>query len=121
MGKYNTYSRREPLGPKKNELPPVLRGVGFAMMILIPLISFAAADTLLKYNQQYRWVAIPVDLLAKNKALPKLLWVEGVLTIAIAVALYAVFMMITFLVYRFFGPPQYGPYDVPGVPYRRRK
>jgi hypothetical protein len=121
MGKYSTLSRREPIGSRKKNLPPILRGVGFAMMILIPLISYAATETLLNYNSQNHWITIPSELIIKSNFFPRLLLVKGILTLAIAVALYAIFMLITFLVYRIFGPPLYGPYDAPGVSYRNRR
>lgn len=131
MGKYSTYSRRSDQGSKKKEVHPVLRGVGFAMIVLIPLVSFAAASEILRLNALRNWVAIPSDLLVKKSDFiyplvtylkaPSTFYVMIFLTIVIAVALFAIYSLLSFIIYRFFGPPLYSPYDVPPQHYQKRR
>jgi len=60
MGKYTHYSR--PAQPEKRSAHPVWRGIGCLLLILIPILSFAAARTFLQENAQANWIAIPREL-----------------------------------------------------------
>lgn len=120
MGKYTTYNK--PPEPKKKTLHPIWRGIGFILLILAPVIAYFATLYLLDLNSQRHWFTIPRDLLVRGS--DPLLLVKVISTIALVLVLYAVFMLITFLIYRIFGPPRYGPQDAPsevyhGTKYRR--
>lgn len=131
MGKYSTYTRRSTPVSRKPELHPILRGIGFALIILIPIVSYAAAVELLKYTTSMGWITLTADMLVKkgdllyplvvNKTLPSSIYVILFLTLVIAVSLYALFSLFTFIIYRFFGPPMYSPYDVPPPRYKKRR
>lgn len=119
MSKYSTYSSRSADQPKKKEAHPVWRGVGLAMMVLIPFISYVGAMALIQMNNQQHWFPIPADLLIKWR--DPMLLIKVILTIAVAFVLYLVFMLITFVLFRVMAPPRYGPYDVPPVTYKGKK
>lgn len=119
MGKYTSYSTQVE-GPKKQrEIHPIWRGIGFAMIILIPFLSYVGALAILEENARRGWFPIPRDLLV-NYSDPMIL-IKALLTIAVAFVLYMVFMLITFIIYRMFGPSRYGPMDVPAESYRGKK
>ena len=67
MGKYQTRYTR-PSGPSSNnrQMHPIWRGVGFAFMILIPIISYALARLFLDANVTKQWIVLPKDLLLHN-------------------------------------------------------
>ncbi len=120
MGKYTSYSTRERGEPaKKREVHPIWRGVGFAMMLLIPFLSYVAALAFIEENNKAHWVQVPTDLFIK--AQDPWLVIKILLTLAIAFVLYALFMLITFVMMRIFAPSRLGPYDAPRVAYKGKK
>ncbi len=63
--KYGSYKfDRDTSREDKQRAHPVWRGVGFAMMILIPVMSFASVSVLLKQNERFAWIPITPDMLA---------------------------------------------------------
>lgn len=119
MTKYQSYSTREKT-PKKKEIHPIWRGVGFALIILIPILSYASSILLLDANRANGWVKIPQELVIKGWGDPNLL-MKIILTVVLSILLYGVFSLITFVLYSSLGPPRYGPYDVPPVQYRGKR
>jgi hypothetical protein len=115
MGKYNTYTRRE-MAPAKRDVHPIWRGIGFILIILTPIMAYACALVLIDENTKQGWVRISRDMLSPY--LDPLLYVKIGLTLGLMVIIYGIFSMLTFVLYRFMGPPRYGPLDVPPVSYR---
>lgn len=116
MGRFD--SSRKPA--EYNETPeyhPIWRGVGFAMMVLIPIISYAASVLLFQENLVRHWIPIPSDLIIRVGKDPYLM-IKIILAVIIAVIFYMIFLVITFVANRLFGPPRYGPLDAPPI---RRK
>ena len=66
MGRFDP-SQRPAAYNEAPEYHPIWRGVGFAMMILIPIISYAASVLLFNLNLEKRWVALPVELISENR------------------------------------------------------
>lgn len=104
---------------------PIWRGVGFAMIILIPIISYAATEVLIQQNMKSNFFPWPVDILAKPGDLlwngDVLLYFKILMTVTFMLVLYAIFTLVTFLINSAFGAPRYGPYDVPPIRARVRK
>jgi hypothetical protein len=117
MGKYTIIKQAEKEHP---EIHPIWRGVGFILMIITPLMAYAAAMLLLDENKQRGWVQIPAQFYFPNFSIPDIA-VIAFLTLIMWVVLYAVFSLITFLVFRLFGPPRYGDTDVPPITRKVRK
>ncbi len=119
-GGYGTQkdsSRRE--GPK---IHPVWRGVGFALMILIPVISYAAMEVLLAQNDSNGWVALTPDMMAQPgqflySIIPDpMLYVKGVVFLIILMVLFAIFSFASFLLTGMFGlTAKSDPFYVPPV------
>jgi energy-converting hydrogenase Eha subunit F len=120
MGKYNSMQKRAPATRETQKLPPIWRGIGFAMMIIIPGMSYVGMLVLMQYNQEHNLFPIPLDVLNKYGNDP-LLFIKIGVVLMLMLVFYAILMMITFVLNKIFSPDQLGPYDVPRVAYRRRK
>ena len=117
MGRYQpSYSTKESSYGKTPEVHPIWRGIGFALIILIPVLSYFAGLLLIDANKLNHYVSIPPDLMAPKG--DPYLYMKIILTVVISFVVYAVFMMITFISHRLFGPARYGPLDAPPI---RRK
>lgn len=119
MPKRHSYDSQMRLTPAKKEVHPIWRGVGLIFIILIPIISISLALLLVAQNQENRWLSIPKELLVKAK--DPLILVKVILSVAFILILFAIFTFITVLANRLFGPPRYGPYDVPAEKFKRRR
>jgi hypothetical protein len=116
MGKYDTYSRQKSTHDQKPKINPIWRGIGFLMMVLIPIGSFLLSEAVLKQNATQGWFPIPTDLLT-NIFSDSMIFVKLFLTVVIAVLIYAAFTLLRFLGNVMFGPPRYGPLDSPPIKY----
>lgn len=119
MGRHSSYHVDQPSSSQK-EIHPIWRGIGFAMMLLIPFLSYVAAIAILDENIKQRWFPIPSDLLIRWGNDPMLV-IKIILTVLIAFALYLVFMLVTFMLNKIIAPPRYGPLDAPQASYRGKK
>jgi hypothetical protein len=115
MGKYGSYQSRAPL-PKAREPHPIWRGIGFIQIILTPILAYASALLLIQANAQEGWVRITKDMISPY--VEPLLYVKIGLTVMLMLIIYGFLQMIVFILYRFIGPPRYGPLDVPPVAYK---
>ena len=121
MGKYNSMQKRGSIKREPDKLPPIWRGIGFAMMILIPGMAYVGMLVLMQYNQDHNLFPIPLDVMNHLKGGDPLLFVKIGVVLVIILVLYAFLMLITFVLNRIFIPSQLGPFDVPRVAYKRRK
>ena len=121
MPKYSSYEaqQQEEIRKVRQEVHPIWRGVGFILIVLTPILGYFAALVLLDENAKRGWFTIPQDFLT-NGADPLLLVKIG-LTIILGLLIYFVLQLLTFILYSLFGPPRYGPYDVPPVVYKGKK
>ncbi len=129
MTKYTVASARRPANVQP-EVHPIWRGIGCIMMVVIPLISFGLAVFTVNlavaqdWPMPYQLMGYPVmpTLLMKSDALvPIMMFIQGqqnlyailLLTVAYIVVLGAIVAAVYSFVYRFVGPPRYGPLDAP--------
>ncbi len=94
------------------------------MLILFPLISYAAMDILLKQP----WFPLPVDMFAERtdfiwRIIPdQLAYIKIATFLVILILLFVIFMFVSFLINSLFGiTPQRDPYYVPPVRRQRRR
>lgn len=119
--KFNQYQldKSREIREARNRIHPIWRGVGFAFIVLIPILSYAITELLLQQNAKSNWFPMPYDLMARPGNFlyngDPLLYLKIILTVTIVLAFYAIFMLITFLINSAFGSPRYGPYDVPPI------
>jgi uncharacterized membrane protein YdbT with pleckstrin-like domain len=120
MGKYSSRMTQESLSNRDQQLHPVWRGVGFAFMILIPIIAIFGSIVLVDANSKNGWVAIPPEIINHGFG-GSLLYVQIIVGVVILLVMTVLFQLITFVLYRAFGPSRYGPLDVPPVTYKGPK
>ena len=127
MGRYRETSRE--VGPRKKELHPIWRGIGCVILVLVPIISFAAASVLMPLLLERGWV--PQQLLFTPQ-IPTWFWYAPVLaevfqflfgryaifatlilTAVFIILLSGVFSLVYAIMYQTVAPPRYGPMDAP--------
>jgi hypothetical protein len=112
MAKYSMYSQQPQENPAKRPVHPVWRGIGCGLMIIIPIISYVAADFLVTNASTFKWMIIPGEMIIRDFKDPLIL-VRIFYALILIVALYLILTIVTFVINRFFGPSRYGPYDIP--------
>jgi hypothetical protein len=135
MGKYTSY-QREKAKAKRNEVHPVMRGIGCILIVLVPIIAYGIAVNLVDYGTRSGW-PIPLTWLGIIDIPPLLLKLGGlaviwnylqsqnnleanlVFALAISIVIFGILSIIYGFTYKLFGPPEYGPTDMP--PIRGRK
>lgn len=130
MSKYRAYEPRF-----SNERPwtihPIWRGIGCLLIILIPIMAYAAGLWFKTENEKQGWIPVPAELdryinlsQAKDKVpvlTPAFEFIEGiylldvVLTIVFIIVGFALMTLGYSFLYRFIGPPRYGPLDSPPI------
>jgi quinol-cytochrome oxidoreductase complex cytochrome b subunit len=118
MGKYDSYTVHKP-PPKKREVHPIWRGVGFILIILIPILSYVGTLLLLDENSKRGWFFIPRDLISPY--IEPYFYVKAILTVVLMFIFFSIFLFITALINRMFAPPRYSIYDVPAQAFRGKK
>jgi hypothetical protein len=130
MSKYEQY-RIRPQKERRWKIHPIWRGIGCLMLVLVPIISYAAAYIVARANYQNGWVQIPnelrgwVNLVPVMNAAP---WLSQVLPAStrfyyLDLALTAAFVVIAFglltliygILYSATGVTKTDPYYVPPV------
>lgn len=81
-------------------------------MIIIPFISYVAANYFVTYASLFTWLVIPTEMVLPKFSDPLIL-VKLLYTAIFVCILYLILTAITFIVNRFVGTPRYGPFDVP--------
>jgi len=139
VARYETIRRPSP--KRQKELHPVWRGIGCLTILIVPILSYASAYVTLEEGLRRGW-PIPPALLGAPR-LPDLIWKIPVLAqlfapiygwnnlyahLALTIVYIVVFAGLLSLgyaiLYRFVGPPRYGPQDEPPLkhkpkPYKR--
>lgn len=128
MGKYQTYQKHKDL--PRNEVHPVWRGIGCLIIIITPIISWAAAEVLLGLGKTQKWAflyemsgnirfpdyiyKIPVILVAAN-FISSIAYLKALLLFffLILILLSGVFALLNAMLYRMIGPPRYTAIDAP--------
>jgi hypothetical protein len=120
MGRYQiSYSNKHAGYNEAPEVHPIWRGIGFALIILIPVISYFAGLLVIEANKLHHYILIPPDLINHNG--DPYLFLKIIMTVVIAFVIYTVFMLITFISHRLFGPSRYGPVDAPPIQRKIRR
>lgn len=140
MGRYTSYQKQKEK-VQRNQVHPVMRGIGCILMVLVPIVSYGTAVFLVNHGARSGW-PIPPDWLG-TPTFPQILSRLGGLQVilnflaaqtnlfanlifaaALTVFIFGVLAIIYGFIYKLFGPPQYGPTDMPpirGVKIKRYK
>ena len=129
MSKYATSAHQRPK-PKRDTIPPLVRGIGCLMFVLVPILAYGIASALTplapgwglpippnwygQANLRNPFATIPVlsevvDLVLKQENLI----VNLVFATIITVLLYGLMTIAYGYVYSAAAPSKYGPMDVP--------
>ena len=129
MGKYSSYNRQQ-AKPRATGVHPLMRGIGCIMIVLVPILSYGVAVLLVNYGFQHGW-PIPPTWYGPPTIHPLLLKLQGltpiwdflrlqdnlianvIFAVAIMVVVGGIMSIIYGYMYSIFGPPRYGPTDVP--------
>ena len=121
------------------EIHPIWRGFGCIMVLLIPLMAYAAASLIIDLNTEQNWgFPVPVEMARTvdiNFALPYVdnpginlsiphFYGNLVLGAVLMLIGYGILMFIYILLYSMMGPPRLGPLDAKPVrkkPKKRRR
>jgi hypothetical protein len=138
MGKYQKFQQDKPR--QQVVVHPVWRGIGFLLIVLVPLMAWAAANITLDYGLKAGW-PIPADLLGPpTMRMPAIAyrvqvfvqianWVGtlnnfnilGIFWLFYVTVFSAIMSLIYAVVYRMFGPPRYSAVDAPPSNRRARR
>src|SRR5436190_14941303 len=128
MSKYSSSAHRPP-PPPRNQTPPLMRGIGCIMMVVIPIFSWGVAELLVR--QYAGRLALPPSWMGYPKISPVLYRLSGltpvlnfitnqqalvakfIFFLVIVIVLGVLLSVIYGYIYNMFGPSQYGPQDVP--------
>jgi len=137
--KYSTYDAQKPPAPK---IHPVWRGLGFVMIVLAPIMSWAGAEVT---NQILRGIDdkyVKSFFYGLSGSLPVPGWLNFIPLVANAwravatyediksklvlfflwlVAFSGVLSVLYAMMYRLIGPPRYGPQDIPAPRVRSKR
>ena len=110
MGRYSKHqmqSKEELKGP-----PPMWRGIGCVLMVLILVMSYAGAFELVRANAKHGWIQVPYEI---RGSLPKVsiagqpvLYVELVVAFLLAVFGFGLFILVYSFIYRLGSPKRKG-------------
>jgi hypothetical protein len=134
--KYTKYQNLAPVTRRWN-VHPIWQGIGCILIILIPLMSFAAATLLIEANKTQNYFPVspelnqPVDLTKVLKYMPGLdgvvRWteqfskIELMVTAGIVIVGFALLSFLYSIIYNMLGPSRYSPLDVPDIKRRGKK
>ena len=133
MGKFDRFETRQ--AEKTRQAPqvhPIWRGIGCLMLIIIPIMAYAAADVFYADAPGFSVFGMPVlprsgDIYDIIFYFPitdgiafRLSLFHIIFALLFSVIAFLIFSFIYSLVYRLAGPPKYGPTDAP-PPKRRKK
>jgi hypothetical protein len=135
MGKYQTSVRRQE--PRREGPQPIWRGIGCLLMVLIPIISFAAAEVSMPFFRDRGLV--PRELLFTPQT-PDWMWVApvvaqtyhflfgrpGILATLLFTFIYilligGVMSVFYAFMYQLAAPSRYGPMDAPPIKTKVKK
>jgi len=126
--KYQSFNKKEFVRPYK--IHPIWRGIGFLLMVLVPIMALAAALVLTEMGFEQGWPFMRE--LRGTVRLPDIMyvipvvrnfagWISSINNFP-AKALFFVGMLLVFsgimsllyaMIYRLVGPPRYTPLDAP--------
>jgi hypothetical protein len=118
----NMFSRRKSQIDRDSEIHPIWRGVGFVLMIFLPILSYIGAMVIMDYNNTMHWFPIPNEFIVrwKNWQDPYIL-MRLFITVLLCFLIYALFSLVTFFMHSLFGPKRYIAPDIAPLRKKRRK
>jgi hypothetical protein len=115
MSKYSRAYLHPSTPPRRQYIHPIWWGIGCILIILIPIISFAGARLLMQANSSQGWIGIPGGLSRpiNTQLLGAVTYADLSATVILIIIGFGLLTALYALLYGLFGPPKYGPLDVP--------
>jgi hypothetical protein len=120
MNKNNVFTSERLSDRKDKHVHPVWRGIGFVMMIFIPILSYLASSVILEANSTEHWFPIPKEFVIRWQTEPYIL-MKLFITAILCFIIYALFNLITFFMMALFGPKRYIGPDMPPLKKPKRR
>lgn len=136
MGKYSKYDVRQ-APPRKWKVHPIWRGIGCILLILLPVLSYVGAVSIVQENKTQHWFNVPKEMagtvnsaLAQKMpsmsdflySLPRVNTMDLLVTVALLIVGFGILTVIGSFFYSAMGPSRYTSLDSPPVgrsPHRR--
>ncbi|NJN43714.1 MAG: hypothetical protein HC806_02565 [Anaerolineae bacterium] len=119
-----SYQYREAEPENKDKVHPIWRGIGCLLLVIIPVISFAASVLLVEEGLPQQYIRMTSDL-AKRVDVPgfgPIPFLYILIITAVISVLGFVFMTVAYsIVYMFTGRSKYGPLDSPPIKRKVKK
>jgi hypothetical protein len=123
MGRYRSYTRQE-VKERPWEVHPIWRGLGCILLILIPIMSYAAAVVVVSENLVNNWVTLPSEMTG-SFVIPylgaRVFFAYIAATLLFMFIGYGILVLIYAVMYRIVGPSRYGPLDSPPIKRKPRR
>jgi hypothetical protein len=97
--------------PIRRRIHPIWRGIGFLMIILIPIMGYATATMVMDENHKQNWFPIPKQILGPSND-PEL-YMRLIITAVISFILYGLLTLVAVILLKLLSPSRYGPTDAP--------
>jgi hypothetical protein len=126
MGKYAKYEYKQ-VKPRRWKVHPIWRGIGLALVILVPILSYTGAYMLVRENMKSKWFEVSADLMQTINFAPllrmipelsgvvasigKIYYLDLAFTVLFMVVGFGVLTILSGILYRAMGPSRYGPVD----------
>ncbi|MFN2120257.1 MAG: hypothetical protein ACK2T0_07710 [Anaerolineales bacterium] len=128
MSRYSTAARQPPKPPRQPAA--IWRGIGCVLMIVVPVVAWILASATIDNGLELGWpmpyqltgyAVMPQALWGIQGAAPILTFLEQqphlyaslLLCVVYIILVGALISVIYSILYRFIGPPRYGPLDAP--------
>ena len=125
MGKYSQYESKKKKQPT-NKIHPIWTGIGFLLIVIVPVITWAAANVLVDFGKTQKWsilrgmpryLQLP-NFLASIPAFYQFTRIDSlpavlIFFVILLLVFTAIFSVAYAAIYRVVGPPRYGPEDIP--------
>jgi hypothetical protein len=115
MSRYSHHSLDAGYRARRSFIHPVWRGIGCLFIILVPIISFAAARLLVQANSRQGWVEVPVEIRGafNVELIGSVSYADLAATLVLIILGFAILTVFYALLFRLFGPSPYSPIDAP--------
>lgn len=97
MGRYQQYQRD--LRDKPTNVHPIWRGIGFLLLAVIAIMSYAGANLLVEANKTKGWIAVPAGIRGGVSWAPDL-YAELIVTFFLMMIGFGLITIIYSIIYR---------------------
>jgi hypothetical protein len=97
MGRYQQYQRD--IEDKTEGVHPIWRGIGFLLMGLITIMSYAGANLLVEANKTRNWIAVPYGIRGGVSWAPDL-YAELIVTFFLIMIGFGIMTIVYSLIYK---------------------